>query len=299
MSTASAHPTHNSSDRSLTTLPAAAQDEVREAVAGTAPISCDPVTLEVMEIRALTDVLLLRLRELEEGSATYSYVRNTLVELNMSLVRTAAQRFAHRRESVEDVLQVGVIGLIKAINGFDPHREVEFVTYALPTITGEMKRFFRDTSWAVHVPRRLQELRLQLAKAGEALEHELGREPTRHELAARLDTTEEEVTEGLLASDAYTAGTLDPPAGDEEGDSPLQRRLGALDRDLENIVDLTALRQILPTLPETDQRILALRFAEDLTQSEIGDRIGCSQMQVSRLLARILAELRAQLDDER
>jgi RNA polymerase sigma-B factor len=148
-------------------------------------IACDPVTLDVLELRALTDVLLVRLREVEEGTAVYSYVRNTLVELNMSLVRTAAARFAHRRESTEDVIQVGVVGLIKAINGFDPGRGVEFVTYALPTITGEMKRFFRDTSWSVHVPRHLQERRLQLAKAGDALEQELGREPTTAELAAQ------------------------------------------------------------------------------------------------------------------
>lgn len=217
----------------------------------------------------------------------------------MSLVSTAAQRFAHRREPVKDVLQVGVMGLIKAINGFDPRRGVEFVSYALPTITGEMKRLFRDTSWAVHVPRRPQELRLQLVKTGEALEHELGREPTRHELASRLGTTEQDVAEGLLAGDAYTAATPDTGlAGDDgEGGSALHRRLGAPDRDLENIVDLTALRQILPTLPEADQRILALRFADDLTRSEIGGRIGCSQMQVSRQLARILAELRTKLDD--
>ena len=263
------------------------------------PISCDPVTLDVLELRALTDVLFIRLQELEEGTAAYSYVRNTLVELNMSLVRTAAQRFTHRPEPLEDMLQVGVVGLIKAINGFDPGRGVEFVTYAMPTVTGEIKRFFRDTSWSVHVPRRLQELRLHLAKSSEALEQELGREPTTAELAARLDVTEEEVREGRIAADAYTAGTLAAPVGDEDEDGgPLQRRLGVIDTDLENVVDLTALRQILPELSEAERRLLKLRFVDDLTQAQIGERIGCSQMHVSRLLSRILAGLREQLESQ-
>nr|WP_236654521.1 SigB/SigF/SigG family RNA polymerase sigma factor [Streptacidiphilus anmyonensis] len=258
-------------------------------------IACDPVTLDLLEVRALTDVLFVRLRELEEGTAEYSYVRNTLVELNMSLVRAAVQRFAHHKEPVEDLMQVGVVGLIKAINGFDNGRGVEFVTYALPTVTGEIKRFFRDASWSVHVPRRLQELRLQLARADDALEQELGREPTPAELADRLGVTEDEVAEGRIAADAYTAGTLSAPAGDED-DGPLQRRLGAPDRDLENIVDLTALRQILPRLPESDRRLLRLRFVEDLTQAQIGERIGCSQMHVSRLLSRVLSGLREELE---
>ncbi|WP_042382133.1 SigB/SigF/SigG family RNA polymerase sigma factor [Streptacidiphilus melanogenes] len=262
-------------------------------------IACDPVTLDVLEVRALTDVLFVRLRELDEGTAEYSYVRNTLVELNMSLVRTAARRFAHHKEPLEDLIQVGVVGLIKAINGFDTGRGVEFVTYALPTITGEIKRFFRDTSWSVHVPRRLQELRLQLARADDALEQELGRAPRAAELAARLGVTEEEVAEGRIAADAYTAGTLSAPVGDQDEDGgPLQRRLGGLDRDLENIVDLTALRQILPRLPEADRRLLKLRFVDDLTQAQIGERIGCSQMHVSRLLSRILTGLREQLEGQ-
>ncbi len=261
-------------------------------------IACDPVTLDVLELRALTDVLLARLAEVEEGSAVYSYVRNTLVELNMSLVRSAALRFGHRQESLEDLLQVGVVGLIKAVNGFDPGRGVEFVTYALPTITGEMKRFFRDTSWSVHVPRRLQELRLELAKTGDALEQELGREPTTAELAERLGLTEGEIIEGRMAADAYTAGTLSPIADSEDDDdSPLQRRLGAPDKDLELVADLSALEQILPTLPESDRVILKLRFVDELTQAEIGQRIGCSQMHVSRHLTRILADLRGRLQD--
>lgn len=271
----------------------------RDAEADLPPIACDPVSLDVLELRALTDVLLNRLRELQEGTAEYSYVRNTLVELNMSLVRTAAQRFAHRSEPLEDLLQIGVVGLIKAINGFDTSRGVEFVTYALPTITGEIKRFFRDTSWSVHVPRRLQELRLQLARAGDVLEQQLGREPTSAELAAHLDISDAEVTEGRIAANAYTAGTLSALADSEDDDDgPLQRRLGAPDRDLENVVDLTALRQLLPSLPDSDRRILRLRFVEDLTQAQIGERIGCSQMHVSRLLTRILTGLREQLQEQ-
>ncbi|WP_042368131.1 SigB/SigF/SigG family RNA polymerase sigma factor [Streptacidiphilus neutrinimicus] len=261
------------------------------------PIACDPVTLDALELRALSDVLLVRLAELEEGTAAYSYVRNTLVELNMSLVRAASRQFAHGREPLEDVLQVGMVGLIKAINGFDPGRGVEFTTYALPTITGEIKRYFRDTTWAVHVPRRLQELRLMLARTSDTLEQELHREPTTGELADRLGITEAEVAEGHKAADAYTAGTIETLAGDDaEHEGPVQRRLGTTDHDLELVVDLTALHQILPALPERDRRILHLRFVQDLSQAEIGEEIGCSQMHVSRQLARILNRLRDQLE---
>jgi RNA polymerase sigma-B factor len=249
-----------------------------------------------MDARALSTSLFTRLRTLDEGTPEYSYVRNTLVELNLSLVKYAATRFRNRSEAMEDIIQVGTIGLIKAINRFDADREVEFASFALPTIVGEIKRFFRDTSWAVQVPRRLQELRIDLAKAFDVLEQRLGRSPTTAELAERLGVSEAEVTEGRQAANAYLARSLDAPLKDEETAlNAVTRRLGDEDRSLETIECLESLKPLLAALPERERTILSLRFGDELTQSEIGARLGISQMHVSRLLARVLSTLRTGL----
>ncbi|MGW2846205.1 sigma-70 family RNA polymerase sigma factor, partial [Streptomyces sp. NPDC001274] len=145
--------------------------------------------VDPLDARALSKTLFARLESLEEGTHEYAYVRNTLVELNLALVRFAASRFRSRSEPMEDIVQVGTIGLIKAIDRFELSRGVEFPTFAMPTIVGEIKRFFRDTSWSVRVPRRLQELRLDLAKAGDELAQRLDRSPTVGELADRLGIT--------------------------------------------------------------------------------------------------------------
>ncbi|RAG82635.1 B/F/G family RNA polymerase sigma-70 factor [Streptacidiphilus pinicola] len=253
-----------------------------------------PHAVETEDARALSRALFLRLSELEEGTTEYSYVRNTLVELNLALVRYAAGRFRHRTEPAEDLLQVGIVGLIKAINRFDPAREVEFSTFALPTIAGELKRHFRDTSWSVRVPRRLQELRLRLAKATEELEQELEHEPTDVELAEHLHVSPEEIAEGRVAGNAYTAGTLEPP-DETEAEGPQGRRLGYLDPALDEVEDVETLRPLIAALPERERTILALRFTGELTQAEIGARLGISQMHVSRILSRVLADLRAAL----
>ncbi|WP_237550093.1 sigma-70 family RNA polymerase sigma factor, partial [Streptomyces sp. SID1034] len=165
------------------------------------------------DARELSKVFFERLQVLEEGTADYQYARNTLIEMNLSLVRFAAGRFRNRGSGeMEDVIQVGTIGLIKAIDRFELSREVEFTSFAVPYIVGEIKRFFRDTTWAVHVPRRLQELRVEIAKAKETLARDLDRDPTVSELAALLDRDEEEVVEGLVAANGYTAGSLDMSA---------------------------------------------------------------------------------------
>ncbi|GFH38165.1 SigB/SigF/SigG family RNA polymerase sigma factor [Streptomyces pacificus] len=266
----------------------------RPAALGDLPEIPDFRTVSALDARALSLALFRRLRTLEEGSAEYSYVRNTLVELNLSLVKYAATRFRGRSEPMEDIVQVGSVGLIKAINRFDVEREVEFTSFALPTVVGEIKRFFRDTSWAVRVPRRLQELRLDLAKAYDALEQDLGRAPTPAELAARLDLTEEAVLEGRRAANGYAARSVEP-LDDEEGKSPLAHRLGVEDPALDIVECLQCLKPLIARLPERERAILSLRFGDDLTQAEIGERLGISQMHVSRLLARVLAELRAAL----
>ncbi|MFF8847331.1 SigB/SigF/SigG family RNA polymerase sigma factor [Streptomyces sp. NPDC015127] len=263
----------------------------RTAVAGLPEIR-DPRAVGPADARPLSTALLQRLAELDEGSAEYAYVRNTLVELNLSLVKFAAARFGNRAEPMDDIIQVGTIGLIKAINRFDVHREVEFASFALPTVIGEIKRYFRDSSWSVRVPRRLQELRIDLAKALDVLEQQLGRRPTTAELAAHLHVSEEEVLEGERASNGYTAQSLDTAVNEEDTSTGVSRRLGVEDPAFDIVESMEALKPLIAMLDERDRLILSLRFREELTQAEIGERLGISQMHVSRLLARILATLR-------
>ncbi|MCC9308098.1 RNA polymerase sigma factor SigF [Kitasatospora sp. RB6PN24] len=249
------------------------------------------------DARELSKVLFVRLRAVDEESDEYSYVRATLIELNMALVRFCAGRFAHRSEPAEDIVQVGTVGLIKAIDRFDPSYEVEFSTFAIPTITGEIKRFFRDTSWMVHVPRRLQELHLSIAKASDKMEQLLDRAPTPAELAAHLEVPEAEVVEGLVAARAQTAHSLDAPTGDDDGgqDSALVGRLAFEEPEYEKMLALESLKPLIAELPDRERRILSLRFSGDLTQAEIGRELGISQMHVSRILARTLGKLREAL----
>ncbi|MFB7411694.1 RNA polymerase sigma factor SigF [Streptomyces sp. NPDC056202] len=248
-----------------------------------------------VDARSLSKQLFARLAELEEGTHDHAYVRNTLVELNLALVRFAAARFGTRSEPMEDIVQVGTIGLIKAIDRFELTRGVEFPTFAMPTIIGEIKRFFRDTSWSVHVPRRLQELRLELAKAGDTLSQRLDRAPTVAELAEELGIPPEEVVEGMAASNAYTASSLDAQPDEEEGpggEATLADRLGYEDHGLTGIEYIASLKPMIASLPARDRQILSLRFVSGMTQSEIGTELGISQMHVSRLLSRTLATLR-------
>jgi RNA polymerase sigma-B factor len=249
-----------------------------------------------VDARALSKTLFQRLQVLEEGTPEYSYVRNTLVELNLALVKFAASRFRSRSEPMEDIVQVGTIGLIKAIDRFELSRGVEFPTFAMPTIVGEIKRFFRDTSWSVRVPRRLQELRLDLAKAGDELAQRLDRAPTVAELAEKLQLSEAEVIEGMGASNAYTASSLDAQPDEDDSEGALADRIGYEDHGLEGIENVESLKPLIAELPARDRQILALRFVANMTQSEIGEELGISQMHVSRLLAKSLARLRDQLE---
>ncbi|WP_438303695.1 RNA polymerase sigma factor SigF [Streptomyces sp. HUAS TT11] len=251
-----------------------------------------------MDARALSKTLFQRLESLEEGTHEYAYVRNTLVELNLALVKFAASRFRSRSEPMEDIIQVGTIGLIKAIDRFELSRGVEFPTFAMPTIIGEIKRFFRDTSWSVRVPRRLQELRLDLAKAGDDLAQKLDRAPTVAELAERLGITSDEVVEGMAASNAYTASSLDAQPEENDSEGTLADRIGYEDHGLEGIEYVESLKPLIAELPSRDRKILSLRFYANMTQSEIGDELGISQMHVSRLLSRTLVRLRKGLTVE-
>ncbi|HCA86934.1 MAG TPA: B/F/G family RNA polymerase sigma-70 factor [Streptomyces sp.] len=245
-----------------------------------------------LDARTLSKTLFARLEGLEEGTHEHAYVRNTLVELNLALVKFAASRFRSRSEPMEDIVQVGTIGLIKAIDRFELSRGVEFPTFAMPTIVGEIKRFFRDTSWSVRVPRRLQELRLDLAKAGDELAQQLDRSPTVTELATRLQITSEEVVEGMAASNAYTASSLDAQPEEDDSEGALADRMGYEDHGLEGIEYVESLKPLIAELPPRDRKILSLRFVANMTQSEIGEELGISQMHVSRLLSRTLVRLR-------
>ncbi|MFJ8649016.1 RNA polymerase sigma factor SigF [Streptomyces sp. NPDC093546] len=251
-----------------------------------------------LDARALSKTLFARLETLEEGTHEYAYVRNTLVELNLALVKFAASRFRSRSEPMEDIIQVGTIGLIKAIDRFELARGVEFPTFAMPTIVGEIKRFFRDTSWSVRVPRRLQELRLDLAKAGDELAQQLDRAPTVGELAEKLGITKEEVVEGMAASNAYTASSLDAQPEEDDTEGALADRIGYEDNGLEGIEYIESLKPLIASLPARDRKILSLRFVAGMTQSEIGEELNISQMHVSRLLSRTLGKLRKGLTVE-
>ncbi|WP_427154352.1 RNA polymerase sigma factor SigF [Streptomyces sp. TRM70308] len=275
----------------------ASDTAIAEPAAEPLPHVADPSAVSPGDARELSKHFFVRLQELEEGTHEYQYVRNTLIELNLSLVRFAAGRFRSRGDSMEDIVQVGTIGLIKAIDRFDLERGVEFPTFAVPYIVGEIKRFFRDTSWAVHVPRRLQELRIDLARATDKLSTALHRAPTPQELAEELGLGVDEVIEGIIASNGYAAGSLDTPAA--EGDSGAQQsiaeRVGDEDPALEAVENLHTLAPLLEQLDERERTLVNLRFGAEMTQAEIGAELGISQMHVSRLLSRMLAKLRRQM----
>ncbi|MFJ9596771.1 SigB/SigF/SigG family RNA polymerase sigma factor [Streptomyces virginiae] len=253
------------------------------------------------DARELSRLFLARLRNLEEGTREYQYARNTLIEMNISLIHFASRRFTARINAgieLDDLIQVGTIGLIKAIDRFDPDREVEFSTLALPYITGEIKRYFRDTTWAVHVPRRLQELRVALAKCQEKLTETLGHAPSVKQIAEHLEIPEEDVIEGMVAANGYSSASLDSTTATAERPTPggdgrlLADKVGDLDPAMTLFEDLHTLAPLLRGLDARDQQILRMRFVEEMTQAEIGAELGISQMQVSRLLSRILTRLR-------
>ncbi|WP_407555650.1 RNA polymerase sigma factor SigF [Streptomyces sp. Pv4-95] len=235
-----------------------------------------------------------RLRELPDGSPERAELRNTLVRMHLPLVEHLARRFRNRGEPLDDLTQVATIGLIKSVDRFDPDRGVEFSTYATPTVVGEIKRHFRDKGWAVRVPRRLQELRLSLTTATAELSQRHGRAPTVHELAEQIGISEEEVLEGLESANAYSTLSLDVPDTDDESPA-VADTLGAEDEALEGVEYRESLKPLLEDLPPREKKILLLRFFGNMTQSQIAQEVGISQMHVSRLLARTLAQLRDKL----
>jgi RNA polymerase sigma-B factor len=228
--------------------------------------------------------------ELAAGAG--SDVRDELVRMHLPLVEYLARRFRNRGEPLEDLVQVATIGLIKSIDRFDLERGVEFSTYATPTIVGEIKRHFRDKGWAIRVPRRLQELKLSLAKATGELSQTLGRSPTVAELATHLGLQEEDILEGLESANAYSAVSLDATDSSDDDSPAVSDSLGMVDEALEGVEYRESLKPLLDKLPAREKKILVLRFFGNMTQSQIAAELGISQMHVSRLLARTLSQLR-------
>ncbi|HZQ04447.1 MAG TPA: SigB/SigF/SigG family RNA polymerase sigma factor [Gaiellaceae bacterium] len=241
---------------------------------------------------AENDKVLLR-RYHEQGDLQ---AREQLIEQYMSLVRSLARRYAYRGEQFDDLVQIGAIGLIKAIDRFDVNRGVELTTYATPNIIGEIKRHFRDRSWAVRVPRGLQELNVQLSKLIEQLTVQLSRSPTIPELAQAAGVDEEAVLEALESGRAYSSLSLSQGAGQEDGDEidPLES-LGELEHEYEVSEDRAVLAPGFRALDSRERTILHLRFFEGLTQSQIAQHVGISQMHVSRLIRRALEKIRDEI----
>jgi RNA polymerase sigma-B factor len=252
----------------------------------------------VEETRRRSAELFETLHDCTAGSAAHRRARDELIALHLPLVEHCARRFRNRGEPHEDLVQVGTIGLLKAVDRFDAERGVEFSTYATPTVIGEIKRHFRDKGWAIRVPRRLQELRLQIGAVSAELTQALGRSPTPRELAERIGCTVEEIVEGLESGNAYATLSLD--AGDDAGDgtASMLDAIGAEDEHLEHVEIRESIKPLLDALEAREKKILMLRFFRNMTQSQIAEEVGISQMHVSRLLSRTLERLRTALDQD-
>jgi len=230
-------------------------------------------------------------------STDFQSHRDKIVERCLPLADHIARRFEGRGEPRDDLVQVARVGLVNAVIRFDVTTGSDFVSFAVPTIMGEVRRHFRDNSWSVKVPRRLKELHLRLGSATADLSQRLGRAPTATELAEELGMAREEVVEGLVAGSSYNTLSIDTGGGSEDDEArAIADTLGDADAGLDRIEDREALRPLLEALPERERMVLVLRFFESLTQTQIAERVGISQMHVSRLLAKSLARLRDQLE---
>ncbi|MGH4026390.1 MAG: SigB/SigF/SigG family RNA polymerase sigma factor [Pseudonocardiaceae bacterium] len=239
--------------------------------------------------------LFVELASLEPGHPRRAALREQLVAAHLSLAQNIARRFSHRGEPQDDLEQVATVGLIHAVDRFEPGRGSDFLSFAIPTITGEVRRHFRDHAWAVRVPRRLKDLHVTLGAAISELSQQHGRAPTATELAAHLKLPREQVLEGLEAAAAYRSSSLDSLLDTESPGAALEDIVGEADAELDRVEFRTTLAPLLEKLPERERTILKLRFFAGMTQSQIAQHVGLSQMHVSRLLSRTLARLRSEL----
>ncbi|WP_406631107.1 SigB/SigF/SigG family RNA polymerase sigma factor [Amycolatopsis sp. WGS_07] len=225
-------------------------------------------------------------------------LRRKLIEEHLPLAEHIAQRFGGRGEPRDDLVQVARLGLVKAVDRFDPERGADFLSFAVPTVMGEVRRYFRDAGWSVRVPRQLKDRHLAVSRAAAALSQRLGRSPTARELAEHVDLDLDEVTETLVAGHAYQTNSLDWTLLDEPDAGTLGDTLGEDDVEFERAEIHEALKPMLRELPARERSIIAMRFFGNMTQSKIAERIGLSQMHVSRLLAQTLEKLRGMLEEE-
>ncbi|MDN5916754.1 MAG: SigB/SigF/SigG family RNA polymerase sigma factor [Pseudonocardia sp.] len=235
---------------------------------------------------------------LAEDDPRRERMRDQLVTGYLPVAQHIARRFAHRGEPLDDLTQVATVGLINAIDRFSPEKGGEFFSFAVPTISGEVRRHFRDQSWSMRVPRRLKDMHVSINGAVSELSQQLGRSPRPSEIADRLDLPVSEVLEGLEASEAYRSSSLDEMLSSEDGSATVGELVGEADAELDRVDYREALRPLLADLAERERTIVMLRFFGNLTQTQIANEVGISQMHVSRLLAQTLGRLRGRLDPD-
>lgn len=240
--------------------------------------------------------LFRHLQTLDPSSRAYQQQRSLIVERCLPLAAHIARRYRDRGESLDDLVQVARLGLVNAVNRFDLDSGSEFLSFAVPTITGEIRRHFRDHGWAVKVPRRIKDLQMQLKVANQELSRQLHRAPNASEIAEHLGIDRALVVDAMIAGSNYSVLSLDlPPRESDTHGAPIET-LGGLDSRLDKVLSVETVRPLIAALPERERTVISLRFFDELTQTEIAERIGCSQMHVSRLLAKALQTLRSGAD---
>ncbi len=242
--------------------------------------------------------MFVALRQMPAESHEYKRQRERIVARCLPLADHVASHFARRGEGLDDLTQVARLGLMNAVNRFDPEKGPSFIGFAVPTMMGEVRRYFRDYSWGMRVPRRLRELHVQISRTTGELAQKLGRAPTAGELSQVLEVRREEIIECLVAGDAYRLDSLDAPLGADSSGTPrlVADAVGEIDPQIEHITNREAVRVLVDGLPQRERDVLRMRFFESMTQSQIAERIGVSQMQVSRILASTLRCLRDRLE---
>ncbi|WP_281202112.1 RNA polymerase sigma factor SigF [Nocardia jejuensis] len=283
-------------------VPEDASAETREADAeeAVAPEEAEEVVEEVSRSSGYDDVagLFEQLSAAEPDSARRAAIRNQLIHRCIPLADHIARKFSGRGEPFDDLTQVARVGLVHAVDRFDVTRGSNFLSFAVPTIMGEVRRYFRDNTWAMRVPRRVKETHLRIGSAIDALSQQLGRSPTAKEIAAALEIDPDEVTQAVIAGNAYQPSSIDAVSVGRDTEASLLDTLGEEESQFDRVEEYVAIRPLLAGLPERERRILTMRFFESMTQTQIAQQMGISQMHVSRILAKTLARLREQTTRE-
>ncbi|WP_406603860.1 SigB/SigF/SigG family RNA polymerase sigma factor [Nocardia macrotermitis] len=263
-------------------------------------MAADEVEEVTQSVSGYDDVAILfeRLAATEEGSAKRTELRDQLISRCIPLADHIARKFSGRGEPFDDLTQVARVGLVHAVDRFDISRGSNFLSFAVPTIMGEVRRYFRDNTWAMRVPRRVKETHLRIGSAIDALSQSLGRSPTAKEIAAELEIDPDEVTQAVIAGNAYQPSSIDAVSVGRDTEASLLDTLGEEESQFDRVEEYVAIRPLLAGLPERERRILTMRFFESMTQTQIAQRMGISQMHVSRILAKTLARLREQSSRE-